>query len=408
MSVTSAKPLAAASSLGGSAFLLGLAYLGFISLGLPDAALGVAWPSLRTTFGLPQSGLGAILIAYSLGFFLSSTMAGHLLQRLGVGMLLALSTTLVTLALAGFSLAPGWSWLLASAVLLGSGSGAIDAGLNAYAAGHFSARHMNWLHAAYGFGAMLGPFVMTAVLAQDLSWRAGYAAIAAALLVMAALFFLTHRAWQGDVRGASLRAGSLRSVLRRPLVGLQVLIFFVYTGVELTAGQWCFTLLSEGRGLAPTTASVWAGLFWASLFLGRLVLGLVAERVGPDRLVRLGSSAALAGSLLLALAPTAWGLAGLLLLGFALAPIYPMLMARTPDRLGGEVALHAVGFQVSAAMLGGLAWPALGGLLADRFGLEATAALVAAGAAGLWLLHEALLRISPQSRGSRHRGAAVP
>jgi MFS family permease len=85
---------------------------------------------------------------FSVGFFVSSTLAGRLLRRLGVGALLALSTGLVALALAGYGLVPSWALFLGCAAVLGLGSGAIDAGLNAYAAGHFSARHMNWLHAA--------------------------------------------------------------------------------------------------------------------------------------------------------------------------------------------------------------------------------------------------------------------
>jgi fucose permease len=117
-----------------------------------------------------------------------------------------------------------------------------------------------------------------------------------------------------------------------------VAIFFVYTGVELTAGQWTFALLTEARGLSTASAGLWVGLFWASLFAGRVLLGFVADRTGPDRLARLGTLGALVGSLALALAPIPIGLAGLLLLGFSLAPIYPMLMSRTPDRLGSEQA----------------------------------------------------------------------
>ncbi|MDQ4077107.1 MAG: MFS transporter, partial [Chloroflexota bacterium] len=136
--------------------LLLLAYLGFISLGLPDAVLGVAWPSIRETFGLSQSGLGAILIAGSSGYFLSSFGTGSLVRRLGVGTLLAVSTALVTLSVAGYAITPFWYLFLGCALLAGLGSGAIDAGLNAYAASHFSTRHMNWLHACWGLGATLG------------------------------------------------------------------------------------------------------------------------------------------------------------------------------------------------------------------------------------------------------------
>ncbi len=377
--------------------LLALAYLGFVSLGLPDAALGVAWPSLRERFWLPQGALGLVLAAAAVGFVLSSAAAGRLLGRLGVGPLLALSTGLVALALLGNGSAPSWALFLACAVVLGLGSGAIDAGLNAYAAGHFSPRHMNWLHAAYGLGAALGPLAMTAALTADLSWRGGYLLLAGALAAMATLFALTARSWRGDARLASFReeAPPAGRVARRPLVWLQVAIFFVYTGVEVTAGQWCFALLTESRGMAPAAAGVWAGLFWGALFAGRLALGFVADRVGADRLARLGTWGALAGAAALALAPTPLGLAGLLLVGFALAPVYPMLMSRTPARLGNAAALHAVGFQVSAAMLGALALPGAAGLAADRFGLEATALSAAAAAVALVALHELLLRVAP-------------
>ena len=217
---------------------------------------------------------------------------------------------------------------------------------------------MNWLHAAYGLGAAVGPFIMTGALAVGLSWQGGYLAIATLMLLMSALFIATRGSWRGDVRLGSFQGRAAAGTgPRRPLVWLQVVIFFVYTGVEMTAGQWTFALLTEARGLSTASAGLWVGLYWASLFAGRVVLGFVADRLGPDRLARLGTLGALAGSLALALGPIPIGLAGLLLLGFSLAPIYPMLMSRTPDRLGPEQALHAVGLQVSGAMLGGSGVP---------------------------------------------------
>lgn len=64
--------------------LLVLAYLGFISLGLPDAVLGVAWPSLRAAFSLPQAALGAPLAALAVSYFLSGLAAGSLMRRVAL------------------------------------------------------------------------------------------------------------------------------------------------------------------------------------------------------------------------------------------------------------------------------------------------------------------------------------
>lgn len=67
--------------------LLGLAYLGFSSLGLPDGLLGVAWPSIRAYFNLPLDALGTLLVLFTLGYLMSNFSSGRLLLRLNVGSL---------------------------------------------------------------------------------------------------------------------------------------------------------------------------------------------------------------------------------------------------------------------------------------------------------------------------------
>jgi hypothetical protein len=53
---------------GHSLALLALNVLAFVSLGLPDGLLGVAWPSMRATFGLPLEALGPLLAAFTTGY----------------------------------------------------------------------------------------------------------------------------------------------------------------------------------------------------------------------------------------------------------------------------------------------------------------------------------------------------
>jgi fucose permease len=86
------------------------------------------------------------------------------------------------------------------------------------------------------------------------------------------------------------------------------------------------------------------------------------------------------------------GRLGLALLGAALAPVFPTLMALTPARLGEAWTAHAVGFQVCAATLGVAAFPAVIGVLVGRVGATAVGAAVVVQAAALLVLHEALLR----------------
>jgi fucose permease len=401
-----------------SIVLLLLAYVGFVSLGLPDAVLGVAWPSLRAAFPLPQAALGAPLAASAISYFLSGMLAGSLMRRAGLGVLLAGSTALVTLAVTGLSLAPGFGFFLVAGCLGGFGSGAIDAAINAYVARNFGARHMTWLHAAYSVGAALGPAIMTAVLARGAVWRTGYAVLAGMLGVLALAFTITRRRWEqgpaasedADASAAESRSvtASSRHVLRRARVWLQMAIFFVYTGIEVSAGQWAFTVLTEARGVDATRSGTWVSLYWASLMAGRVALGFIVERVGPVLLVRLATALAVAGAAMFAVPgmPSFVGFAGLALLGFALAPVYPGLMTETPRRMGPVHAPHAVGFQVSAATAGCAALPSLAGVVGERMSLGTIPLFVAGCTLLLALLHETLVAtVDRPARGERRTPA---
>jgi fucose permease len=184
----------------------------------------------------------------------------------------------------------------------------------------------------------------------------------------------------------------LTSTLRQPLVWLHIVLFLFYTGLEVTVGQWTFTLLTESRGIAPEVAGTWVGIYWGSIGLGRVLLGFVVGRVGIDRLLRLSIWAAVVGSALFVFSGHGLlPLAGLTLIGLALAPIFPCLMSRTPQRLGAAHAAHAIGFQVAAAMVGAALVPSLVGLLAGWYGLGVVAVAPVGLSCLVMVLHEALL-----------------
>src|SRR5438094_5033577 len=111
---------------------LALASIGFISLGLPDGMLGVAWPSIRATFGLPLDALGLLLATFATGYFVSSAVSGRVLNRFGIGEVLAASCAITGTSLLGYSIAPSWPAMVALGGVLGLGAGTIDGGLNTY------------------------------------------------------------------------------------------------------------------------------------------------------------------------------------------------------------------------------------------------------------------------------------
>lgn len=380
--------------------LLGLAYVGFVSLGLPDGLLGVAWPSIRAEFGLPLDALGPLLVATTSGYVFASFVSGRLLARMSVGTLLAASCFATASSLAGYALAPAWWILVGFGVFTGLGAGAIDAGLNTYVATNHSARTLNWLHACYGVGAATGPALMTAVLMQGRPWQRGYAVVACAQLALALAFAATRSLWPAAPSRSTADAAahaSPRATLRLPAAWLGMAAFVLYVGLEQSAGAWAFSHLTEARGVATARAGTWVSMFWAGLMAGPIGFGLVANRVPVDILVRVALGGVLAAATLLATHPFP-GSSELALaaLGVACGPVFPSLIAATPVRLGASHAANGVGFQIAAAALGQAAIPWTTGVLARRFGLDVLGPVLVALAIGLVVVHEMLAR-SPRA-----------
>lgn len=382
-----------ATAASGRLFLIAL--LAFVALGLPDGTLGVAWPSMQTTFGLPISSLGVLLIAGTAGYLASSSQSGYWIGRLGVGRLLFWSILLTAIASLGFALAPSWPALVLIAVVGGLGAGAIDAGTNAFAAANLSTARINWLHATYGIGAAAGPLIMSGVLERQLPWQIGYALLATILAALAAVFWRARALWAApapklDATGAPA-AARIRDALRQPMVLINLALFFLYTGLESTAGQWAFSLLTLERNWDTQMAGIAVALYWGSLTGGRVAFGIVARHFGATTILRCGMVLAPLGACLLMAGGNELTTAGLALFGFALAPIFPCLIAETPGRVGTHLSDHAVGLQVSAAYVGIAAVPSLVGVLARTQGLEILGPCLLVGALTLLVLHEAAL-----------------
>lgn len=357
---------------------IALAYLAFVSLGLPDGLLGVAWPSLRIHFGLPLDALGSLLIASTAGYLTASFCSGRLTARLGIGGLLSASCLATGAGLIGYTLVPAWWMMVALGTVVGLGAGAIDAGLNTYIAAHHGEGMMQWLHACFGIGVTIGPVIMTSGLKVHGTWRWGYAVVGAAQLALAACFALTAAHWRN---GSSPEAGApelggrrvpILETLRLGIVRLSILLFLIYTGIELSLGHWTYTLLTESRGVAPAAAGLWAGGYWGTFTLGRILAGIYAKRLGSRALVRLSLLAALAGAALLWWNPVDWaGLLGVAIVGLAIAPVFPALVSGTSARVGARHAANTIGMQIGAAGFGSAVLPGLAGSLARHTSLEA-------------------------------------
>lgn len=354
--------------------LLAVIYVSFISLGLPDSLLGAAWPSIYQGFGVPVSYSGVIFCIISVGTVISSLQSDRLTRKFGAGGVTAISVAMTAAALFGFSVSNSFLALCLWAIPYGLGAGSVDAALNNYVALHFASRHMSWLHCMWGIGASVGPYIMGAALTRDAGWHAGYRIIGIIQLVLTVMIVLSLPLWktktdenaeeQATVPSKPL---TLKQIFSIPGVKADLLTFFCYCSLEQTTSLWASSYLVLNKGITPETAASFASLFFIGITVGRALCGFLTLKLNDAQMVRMGLGFIAIGIVPLILPlGEAVTLAGLLLIGFGCAPIYPSIIHATPSHFGAENSQAIIGVQMASAYIGNCLMPPLFGVLADH------------------------------------------
>ncbi len=361
--------------------LLIIIYLAFISLGLPDALLGSAWPVMYQEMNVPVSYAGIVTIIISLCNMTSSLLSDRVNRKLGTGLVTAISAAVTATALFGFSVSKSFIVLCLFAIPYGLGAGSVDAALNNYVALHYASRHMSWLHCMWGVGASVGPYIMGAVLTGGSVWNNGYRYVSLIQMILTALLFISLPLWKAgtgksmaesttgkqssDIQPTGGKALTIREIFSIPGAKSVLLTFFCYCGVEQTTGLWASSYLVMHHGISEETAAGYASLYFIGLTIGRGLSGFLTIKLDDTKMVRLGSVIIAAGIVLLSLPlGETMALVALLLIGLGSAPIFPCVIHSTPARFGAERSQAIIGVQMASACLGICVMPTLFGLVA--------------------------------------------
>ncbi len=354
--------------------LLIIIYLAFISLGLPDALLGAAWPSMYPQFDVPVSYAGIISMIIALGTVVSSLQSDRLTRKLGTGKVTAISVGITALALFGFTISHSFWMLCLWAVPYGLGAGSVDASLNNYVALHYESRHMSWLHCMWGVGAAAGPYIMGYVLTAGLGWNSGYHIIAVLQVVLTAILLCSLPLWKKrptevlqDGKVQTAKALSIREVLR--LAGAKEILvcFFCYCALEQTTGLWASSYLTLHKGVSADMAAAFASMFFIGITVGRALSGFLTMKLNDMQMIRLGEGIIGIGVLVMLLPfGQNLSLAGLILIGLGCAPVYPCVIHSTPAHFGADKSQSIIGIQMACAYVGTCLMPPVFGLIANH------------------------------------------
>ncbi|MDF2513541.1 MAG: hypothetical protein K0S04_3407 [Herbinix sp.] len=352
---------------------LALIYLAFISLGLPDSLLGSLWPMMNIDFGVPVGNAGFISMIISAGTIISSLFSHRMIQRFGTGRVTVVSVAMTAVALLGFSLSPSYLWLLACAVPLGLGAGAVDSGLNEFVAEHYEAKHMNWLHCFWGVGAMLGPILVSTLIQWGHTWKSGYSSISIIQFALVALLLFSLPMWKKYDSPSNEHAKAapdanekhgLFAPLRTKGAPVAMLTFFLYTTIEATMILWGASYLVKIKNILPENAAGWVSLFFFGITAGRMLSGFISIKLSNETLIRIGTILILVGIILMLLPLSSFiTLCAFVIIGLGLAPIYPSMLHQTPIYFGKQNAQATMGLQMAFAYTGTTIMPPLFGQL---------------------------------------------
>ena len=376
--------------------LLAIIYLSFISLGLPDALLGSAWPTMHKELNVPISYAGIISMIISAGTIISSLQSDRLTKKFGTGKITAFSVAMTAIALFGFSITHSYLFLCVWAIPYGLGAGSVDASLNNYVALHYESKHMSWLHCMWGIGATIGPYIMGYALTNN-NWNAGYRYISIMQIVLTAILFLSLSLWkkndEENKEKISTKVLSLKEIIKIPGAREIMICFFCYCALEATTGLWASSYLNIYKGVDIKTAASFGSLFYIGITVGRAISGFITMKLNDNQMIVLGESLILIGIILMIIpAVNIVSLIGFIIIGLGCAPIYPSIIHSTPSNFGAENSQAIIGVQMASAYIGTLAMPPLFGYIANHISISLLPFYLILILALMFIMHKLMIR----------------
>jgi fucose permease len=335
----------------------------FALTGVADAIAGPMLPSLARAFHLSDSQSGVLLFCLFTGMAV-----GALLCRGDYARILARGLFALTITCAVFPWIPR-PLLYPFGVFLGVSIGAPMTATSLFVGHNYSARRastLTMLNFTWSVGAMLAPLFAARILAVS-SWKTVYLILAG----VSALASITVHSTIRDSSEAPRATDQATGLGNFRFVSLFAIFFFLEVGMESTFGAWISTYVLRTAQTAVTFAAGAAAIYWGGFLLSRALSPLILLRIRPGRLLQIAVITALGASILLVVSSSLSMLAvAILLLGIALAPIFPVALATFFDR-----ARHSSDsrFILAVSGFGGSVFPGLVGWISSYSGSLRTA-----------------------------------
>jgi fucose permease len=349
-----------------------LTYLMFAMFAMTTDSVGIIIPEIIKTFQLSLTAAGTFQYATMTGIALAGLMLGQLADRFGRRPTIVIGLTLF--AAACFLLAAGDTFLF-FAVMLGvsglaigvfkTGALALIGDIATSTSQHTSI--MNTVEGFFGVGAIIGPAILTRMLAAGMSWKWLYVIAGAICVVLIVLALLVQ--YPRTVTPARLDSstGTVRALKNGYVLAFSAGAF-LYVGVEAAIYVWMPTLMAGYTGSAVTLAAYSIPIFFLLRAAGRFLGAWVLTRVQWQAVLALFSGCILLCFAVGVVGGVTWAVYLLPLSGLFMSVVYPTLNSKgiscLPRSEHGAAAGVILFFTCVSAVLAPLAI----GAVSDAFG----------------------------------------
>jgi MFS family permease len=334
--------------------------------------LPMLFPFLKAQLGVGYIELGFALTVYAVVSGLTQAPMGYLADRIGARKILLMGLTLGGVALIMLGLHLSYSWLIASAALLGLANSVYHPADYAILSAHMDEARMGRAFSIHTFAGFLGGAVAPAIVAALVATIGGLGALIVTGAVGPLVALLLLVVGIPDASAAHRNADGAPAPqpnIITPTIIVLTIFFMLLSLSNAGIGNFGVVALMSGYGVSFSSANI-----ALTAFLGFSAIGVLAGGFLADRTQRHGQVAAacfaLNAAIVLVIATitlssllltTAMGLAGFL--GGVIAPSRDMLVrnAAPPGAAGRAFGIVSTGFN-----LGGIVSPLLFGWIMDQ------------------------------------------
>ncbi len=344
--------------------------MGMLIFGIVMAVLGSVLPSVIEKFGIDKVDAGTLFLMLNLGMLIGSVIFGPLVDRYGYKGLLVMCAALVFASIEGIAFAPGINILRISLFFVGFAGGAINGGTNALVSdisdGKRGAR-LSLLGVFFGIGALGVPLLLGSLLDRfDYESLIGF--VGALILIPLFFFLILKFPAPKHEQGFPVSEG-LKLTREVPLL-LFGLILFIQSGMEMTVSGWSATYMNEYLAISARQAVLFLSFYWIGIIFTRIAITSILQNAERRKVVLASLLVSVAGTTLILVSNSVvMVVTGLLLTGIGFAAIFPLVFSYVGDlypRLSGT----AFSVILAIALLGGMTYPSVVGILADSFDLQ--------------------------------------